>query len=232
MLIYVDLEHDRLERQEPELWARLRAGRLQQKYRFEEISGQPCLLVRYDRLNLNLIRELRPQVRAVLVSGCYTDFEHYSEESLAGLRALFRGATWPTIGFCAGFQLMAAAHGAEIGPIGAYSAADALNDQVSEVRPGQKGEFGFLPVRVQSRHPLFAGLPAQPIVRQAHYWEVKSLPAGFQNLAESDLCARQAAVHVDLPLFGVQFHPEQYDEAHPHGRQIVRNFFEMVGALP
>ena len=28
-------------------------------------------------------------------------------------------------------------------------------------------------------------------------------------------------------LYGVQFHPELFDEAHPEGRQIVENFLKL-----
>jgi GMP synthase (glutamine-hydrolysing) len=94
-----------------------------------------------------------------------------------------------------------------------------------------KQERGFMPVTVRQPQPLFADLPQQPVFFQAHYWEVKSAPAGFHVLAESTLCPVQAMAHTDLPLFGVQFHPEEYDEAHPHGRNILENFFKIVASL-
>ncbi|MFN8457325.1 MAG: hypothetical protein U0401_22155 [Anaerolineae bacterium] len=115
MLIYIDLEHDRLQ-QQPELWEKSLARRLKVKYRLEELSGQPCLIVRYYRVNPALLHELN--VRAVVVSGCHTDFEHYSDDSLAGLRAIYLEAAQPLLGFCAGMQLLAQAYGAELGPLG------------------------------------------------------------------------------------------------------------------
>jgi anthranilate/para-aminobenzoate synthase component II len=35
--------------------------------------------------------------------------------------------------------------------------------------------------------------------------------------------------HQSAPLFGAQFHPENYDDAHPDGRIILENFFRIAG---
>lgn len=217
MIVYIDLEHDRL-RADAEQWERSLARRLKHKYRFEEIAGDSCLLVRYHRANPRLLRELK--ARAVLVSGCSTDFEHYDEKDLAGLRGIYREAAWPTMGFCAGHQLMAQAYGAAIGAMG-----------TADGSARRKEEFGYMTVRVTRSHPLLEGLRLQPTLFQAHYWEVKSPPEGFKAYAESDLCGVQLMAHDRLPLFGAQFHPEEYDDAHPDGRKVVENFFRVAGII-
>lgn len=224
MLIYVDLEHDRLQ-QQPELWEKSLARRLKVKYRLEELSGQPCLIVRYHRINPALLRQLN--ARAVIVSGCSTDFEHYGDDSLAGLRAIYQEAVQPLLGFCGGMQLLSQAHGAELGPLGplAPGQPDPYGDGFGS---GMKQERGFRPVRLDATHRLFDGLPRESIFFQAHYWEVKNLPAGFRALAESDLCGIQAIAHRDRPLFGTQFHPEEYDDAHTDGRKVLENFLKWV----
>lgn len=227
MIVYVDLEHDRL-RQYPDQWEKSLARRLKNKYRFEELSGDACLIVRYSRVSPTLLRDL--QARAVLVSGCATDYEYYAEAELAGLRAVYREADWPILGFCGGMQLMAQAHGASIDAIDpAPQAAATQPYPESNYRAGMRDERGFMPVRVTRPHALVSGLSGQPVVFQAHYWEVKSAPAGFQVFAESDLCRSQLLIHNDRPLFGTQFHPEEYDDAHPDGRQIIENFFKIAG---
>ena len=224
MLIYVDLEHARLQ-QQPELWEKSLARRLKHKYYLEEISGELCLIVRYDKVNPNLLRELN--INAVVVSGCHTDFEHYSAESLAGLRAVYREAAQPILGLCGGYQLLAQAYGAEIGPLGPLSPGEP-DPYNGAYLPEVKQERGFMPVKLRRSHPLFDQLPQPPTFFQAHYWEVKAPPEGFHVLAESDLCRVQAIAHADRPLFGVQFHPEEYDEAHPDGRKVLENFWAMV----
>jgi GMP synthase (glutamine-hydrolysing) len=89
-------------------------------------------------------------------------------------------------------------------------------------------EDGFMPVRQLDSHPLFANLSEQLVVFQEHYWEVKSMPSGFKLLARSELCGIQVMAHERLPLFGVQFHPEEYDDGHGDGRQLLTNFFQIV----
>jgi GMP synthase-like glutamine amidotransferase len=234
MIAYVDLEHDRLQ-QQPELWEKSLARRLKHKYRLEELSGGLCLIMRYHRVSPALLRQLN--IRAVVVSGCHTDFEHYPEESLAGLRAVFREAAQPILGLCGGMQLLAQAYGAEIGPLGPLAPGlhlrpgkrqKTLLQQAEAFGVGMKQERGFMSVQVDTSHRLFEDLSPQSTFFQAHYWEVKAPPPAFHVLAKSDLCGVQALAHANLPLFGVQFHPEEYDEAHPDGRKVLENFLKLI----
>lgn len=229
MIVYVDMEHERLQT-DTAAWEQSLARRLKQKYRLEEIAGEPCLLVRYHAVSPALLHEVN--ARAVLVSGCFTDFEHYDPASLAGLWAVYAEAAWPLLGLCAGHQLLAQACGAPIGPMGPLppGAPDPFTGRYAHV-PGMKQERGFLPVHVCAPHPLFAGLGQRPTFYQSHYWEVKNAPPGFDVLAESELTPIQAIAHRERPIFGVQFHPEEYDDAHPDGRQVLANFFRLAGVV-
>jgi len=56
---------------------------------------------------------------------------------------------------------------------------------------------------------------------------VKELPPDFIRTARNDVSEIQAIQHESLPLFGVQFHPELFDEDHPHGRTILENFLKL-----
>lgn len=38
--------------------------------------------------------------------------------------------------------------------------------------------------------------------------------------------------HRDRLLYGTQFHPEAYDEAHLDGKKLLQNFFRLAGVLP
>jgi hypothetical protein len=64
MIVYVDMEHDRM-RARPRRWERTLAVRLRDKFRLEEISGEPCLIVRYKQVTPAMLDELG--VRAVVV---------------------------------------------------------------------------------------------------------------------------------------------------------------------
>ena len=74
---------------------KLMAARVQIKYRLEDISGEPCLIVRYNHVTPDLLRAL--DIRAVLVSGNGTDATEYTTADQAGLRAVFQEKAWPTL---------------------------------------------------------------------------------------------------------------------------------------
>ncbi len=226
MIVYVDLEHPRLAEVDARAWERTLMRRLKVKYFLEDVTGDDCLLVRYHQFGPALVDRLG--IRAVVVSGNTTDFEHYRQEDLAGLRTVFRAAPLPILAFCGGFQLMAEAYGAPIGPMGAWQPGDPRPMGGFDVSPGNRQETGFQAVRVRPGDPMFAGLPGEISVFQAHYWEVKEVPAGFEAMAESALCQIQALRSKSAPLFGTQFHPEEFDTEHPHGSEIIRNFFRWV----
>jgi len=230
MLVYVDLEHESLQHDSVR-WESGLARRLKAKYRFEDMTHDHCLIVRYPQISPAVLQEL--EARAVVVSGCDSEFESYSDESLSGLRAVYHAADWPILGLCGGMQLMAQAYGAPIGAMGPVESGPTAEgpNPFPEVgyRPGLKEEHGFKPVRVLAPHGLFEGLGGQPVVYESHYWEVQACPAAFRVCAASDLCPIQVMAHESKPLFGTQFHPEAYDETHPDGRRLLVNFFRMAG---
>lgn len=222
MIVYVDIEHDRV-KQLGDQWNIHLQRVLNVKYRLEEISGDHCLVMRYHRVNPEVLRELK--VRAVLVSGNMTEFQHYDEAELAGLRAVFREGARPTLSFCGGCQMMAQTFGVDVGAIVPTEAGDMESDAWRT----RTHEWGFTPVQQLRPHPLFDGLNPQMNLFEAHYWEVKQLPDGFENLAATDITPIQLLAHQSLPIFGTQFHPEAYDEANLDGRRFLENFFKLVG---
>jgi GMP synthase (glutamine-hydrolysing) len=74
------------------------------------------------------------------------------------------------------------------------------------VRRAAKPEFGFIDLGL-APNPLFQGL-GKPLVMVSHYDEVCDLPKEFKVLASSPGCAVHAFQYRDLPVWGVQFHPE------------------------
>ena len=61
VIVYVDLEHERL-RRHPQNRENLllNPNRLEIKYRLEDVADDLCLIVRYNRLSVQLLRELSP----------------------------------------------------------------------------------------------------------------------------------------------------------------------------
>ncbi|MEZ4733233.1 MAG: hypothetical protein R3E79_39565 [Caldilineaceae bacterium] len=225
MILFVDLEHERLQQVDPERGVQTYANRLRVKYRLEEITGEPCLVMRYSHVTPERLRTLG--IKALAISGNTTEFDHYSEESLAGLRAVLRAATYPTIAFCGGCHLLAETYGAAIGPIGPLPVGVVDPAADNKLAPGMIQERGFMPVQVVAPHPLFAGLGPTPVFLESHYWEVKALPPDFALYASTATCPLQMIAHKRLPLIAVQFHPEYYDDAHPAGRQLLANFYRL-----
>jgi GMP synthase (glutamine-hydrolysing) len=88
---------------------------------------------------------------------------------------------------------------------------------------GAKRERGFFEVET-SANGIFQDLPTRITVWHSHFDEVKELPAGFKATAANETCPIQAMQHEARSLFGVQFHPELFDDEHPDGRQVVENF--------
>lgn len=240
MIIYVDFEHECL-RYDATLWQHFAPHILETKYRLETLSGQLCLILRYERVTLALLSELNPA--AVIFSGNYTGFHHYAEADLAGLRAVFREPAWPTLAICGSFHMLAQSYGADIGPMespapGASVAsvntplpAELTTGRPDLAEPERKQELGFTTIRLSQPHPLFDGLGSHAVVFAQHSWEVKSPPPGFQVVAATDRCPIQMFIHNEKPLFGTQFHPERYIESQPDGQRILQNFFKLAGVV-
>ena len=60
MIVFVDLEHERLRLDHPDLVERSAASRLKVKYRLEDISGEPCLIQTIANEREASIRALTP----------------------------------------------------------------------------------------------------------------------------------------------------------------------------
>ena len=85
-----------------------------------------------------------------------------------------------------------------------------------------------MPVEVNSRCPIFRDVTPISVMFQHHYWHLEEVPAGFVVQARSQRSPIQAIERIDRPVFGVQFHPERYDSAHPIGANVLQNFFALT----
>ena len=124
--------------------------------------------------------------------------------SLEAVRRL--GGSVPILGVCLGHQAICEAYGGRI----AHARA---------LMHGKSSQ-----VRVVAPDPLFAGLPGTITVGRYHSLAADPafLPPELLVTAISDDEEIQAVRHRDMPVFGVQFHPESI--LTPHGRTILANF--------
>jgi len=76
------------------------------------------------------------------------------------------------------------------------------------VRRAPIPELGWVAVRTVASDPLLANLPNPWHAFAGHLDEVVDLPEPWRVLAASDACAVQAMRYGDLPVWGIQPHPE------------------------
>jgi GMP synthase (glutamine-hydrolysing) len=225
MILFVDNEHASTFERPKTDW--LLAWRARITYRLEDITGDTCLLQRYQHVDPSLIE--RQAIRAVFISGHGADPDRYDPADREGLRAIVRSGTTPVFGFCGGFQFIAESLGVTVDRVGPIP--DDEEDPAPMYQPGWKKEVGYLPVRLVGQHPLHDGLGPAPVFRHAHTQELKSLPDGFERLAETDMTPIQLAAHAELPIAGSQFHPEYWTDEAPSGRRLIANFCSWTGIL-
>ena len=115
------------------------------------------------------------------------------------------GPRVPTLGVCLGHQAIVEAFGGEVG-----QAQRLLHGKASSVSHDGAGIFEGLP------DPLEAG--------RYHSLAATSVPDELEVCARSDDGEVMAVRHRELPVVGIQFHPESV--LTPHGPAIGRNFLE------
>ncbi len=124
--------------------------------------------------------------------------------------AVFRAGV-PVLGICYGMQLAARVLGGEVSQSPAH-------------------EYGRTSIEVDPESPLFRGIPARTTVWMSHGDRVMDPGGVFRSLARTPSCPVAAVVHRDLPVYGVQFHPEVTHT--PEGGWILRNFLVEICGSP
>ncbi len=209
-------------------------GDFRLKRRFEELSGEPCLVIHNSQASPAVIRDLRP--RAILLSGCGTWFREFDVREFWGMEdVVLQCADIPMLAFCGSHQLLGFMFNH-----GMRHLERVVDEPMRELRPGEPDhgsgnppglftEYGFHAIHRVEDDPLFAGLPEPFVMREWHTCEIKQLPEEFVLLGTNDNCRVQAMRHRSRPLYGTQFHPEMFVENYPHGRTLLRNFFRLAG---
>ena len=164
-----------------------------------ELGVEPVVF-RNDAIDVDGIRAARPD--AVLISpgpGRPDD----GGVSLAAIAAL--AGEVPLLGVCLGNQCIGQAYGGEIVP-----APQLMHGKTSEIHHDGTGIFAGLP------NPFVATRYHSPVVRP------ESVPAALEVTARSSDGVVMGLRHRDLPVEGVQFHPESVLTA--SGPALLANF--------
>ncbi|MCQ8772713.1 aminodeoxychorismate synthase component I [Streptomyces telluris] len=120
---------------------------------------------------------------------------------------ILRHGTLPTLGVCLGHQGIALVYGGEVG-----RAPEPRHGRVSPVHHDGTG--------------LFEGLPSPFAAVRYHSLAVGGPPASLEVTARTADGTIMGLRHRELPLWGVQFHPESIGSA--YGHRILDNFRRMT----
>ena len=180
------------------------------------IPGVEILTEPFHSVSLERVRSLKPS--HIILSGQSHPWDNYTPQSLAGVFDVIKQTAQPVLGVCGGHQQIALAYGSEVGLMERLEPGEGYQ--------GAKRERGFFPID-NTGEGLFKDLPANITVWHSHCDEVKDLPNGFRCTASNETCAIQAMQQKGRRVYGVQFHPELFDEVHPEGRKIVENFLAL-----
>jgi anthranilate synthase component II len=117
--------------------------------------------------------------------------------------ALVRETRVPTLGVCLGHQAIVEAFGGRIG-----MAQELVHGKACTVRHDGRG--------------LFAGLPEELEAGRYHSLAAETIPDSLEVSATADDGEVMAVRHRELPIDGVQFHPESV--LTPLGHELAQNF--------
>jgi anthranilate synthase component II len=168
--------------------------------------GAEVLVRRNDEITTDDVADLAPA--GIIVS----PGPHTPREAGVSLETVRRfGRAIPILGVCLGHQAIGVAWGGRV-----VRARRPMHGKVSAICHGGQGAFAGLPSPVHMTR--YHSLTLDP----AH------LPAELEAIAWTDDGDGSADIqgirHRDLPVWGVQFHPESVASA--HGRDLVANFLE------
>lgn len=169
--------------------------------------GADVHTVRNDAIDITGIRALNPD-RIVLSPGPCTPNE--AGVCLDVVREL--AGMYPILGVCLGHQAIGQAFGGEV-----VRARQVMHGKVSDMHHTGQGVFAGLdnPFEATRYHSLI-------VARD-------SLPDCLEETAWTELDGRRDEImgfrHKELPIEGVQFHPESILTR--HGHDLLRNFLEL-----
>jgi anthranilate synthase/aminodeoxychorismate synthase-like glutamine amidotransferase len=154
--------------------------------RYFQQLGQETVVVRNDAIDLATVRNMAPQAMVLSPGPCAPA---QAGQSLELVRSLYRDL--PILGVCLGHQTIAAALGGRI-----TRARQPMHGRASAIFHDGQGIFSGIAL------PFQAGRYHSLIVEERH------LPTELKITARTSNGTIMALAHRELPVVGVQFHPE------------------------
>src|SRR5699024_882357 len=101
-----------------------------------------------------------------------------------------------------------------------------VHDTGGEVGPREEAFSGVDTLKLDSSVELFKGLDNEEEVVMSYHDEVKSIGEDYEVIATTDRNAFAAIKHKDLPIYGIEFHPESKHTV--NGDVFIKNFIRNI----
>jgi len=167
--------------------------------RYVSEAGMGCQVVRNDAISLTEIEQLKPSHIIISPGPCTPN------EAGISLAIIQHFTDIPLLGVCLGHQAIGQAFGGKV-----VRAKYPMHGKSSNI--------------IHDEQNLFANLPQPLMVARYHSLIVSNedFPSSLKVTARSEQGEIMALQHKQLPIFGVQFHPESVLTT--HGRELLENF--------
>jgi len=162
---------------------------------------------RNDTISVAGVAELKPSHIVISPGPCTPNEAGISVELIEKL-----SGKAPILGVCLGHQSIGQAFGGDI-----VRADTIMHGKVSAIHHKGTG--------------LFAGVPSPFTATRYHSLVIKraTCPDVLDITAETEAGEIMAVAHKELPVHGVQFHPESI--LTEHGKTLIKNFVDMPGGV-
>jgi anthranilate synthase component 2 len=166
--------------------------------------GAVATVLRNDALGVADALALRPKAIVISPGPCDPDRAGISVDLVREAAGIC-----PILGVCLGHQAIAQAFGGRI-----VRAPEIMHGKVSEIE--------------HTGGDLFRGLPSPFLATRYHSLvaEPATLPGCLEVTARTQDGVIMAVRHRELPIHGVQFHPESIETR--HGHQLLENFLALI----
>ena len=173
--------------------------------------GADVTVGRNDRVTVDDIARLRPSSIVISPGPCTPDEAGVSVPLVQAF-----SQTVPILGVCLGHQSIAQAFGGRI-----VHAREVMHGKPSMVYHDGNGMFDVLPspIRATRYHSLIVDPETVPACLETCAWTLD------ENGAQGEIMGLR---HRQLPIMGVQFHPESILTEYGHG--LLRNFLDTAGS--
>ncbi|MBC8047544.1 MAG: aminodeoxychorismate/anthranilate synthase component II [Fimbriimonadaceae bacterium] len=162
--------------------------------------GSKVLVERNNKITVEQIKQLSPQ--AIVISpgpktpkdaGILMEVIHHFHKTI------------PLLGICLGYQ-----------GIGEYFGATLIKSKIPV--HGKTSVIHF-----DAEDVFFENIPLHTEVMRYHSLNIKNIPASLKVIAQTQDAEPMALKHIQLPVYGVQFHPESVLTL--YGFQMLHNWY-------